>query len=205
MARTLEFRFEGQAFKCAIDKVDRSSLYGSIDVETRDPEGLRCEVATLASDGRTLIPIGGTAFAYMSKDGRWIERGDLTPVDKAGRKLNPVGSSFETGLDLEMRVTPERFLDHSIRLSYVLDVVEGAVPAALAKELDGGTVFKTDFSYRGGISADPAFMLKGTDGALWLLVGEDGNINYLSFAEVSAPDDAEPDAAKGDELDFDMM
>lgn len=206
MARTLEIRFEGQAFKCAIDKVDRSSLYGSIDVETRDPEGSRCEVATLASDGRTLIPAGGTAFAYVSKDGRWVERGELTPVDKEGRKLNAVGSSFDSGLDLETRVSPERFLDHSIRLSYVLDIVEGQIPAALTKELDRGIVFKTDFSYRGGITADPAFMLKGADGALWLLVGEDGNISYLSFTEVSALEgaDAEPDKG-GDELDFDMM
>ncbi len=205
MARMLEFRFEGQSFKCAIDKVDRSSLYGSIDVETRDPEGLRCEIATLASDGRTLIPTGGTAFGYLAKDGRWLERGELTPVDKEGRKLNPVGSSFDTGLDLEARVSPERFLDHSIRLSYVLDVVDGNVPPGLEKELDGGAVFKTDFSYRGGINPDPAFMLKGTDGALWLLVGEDGNVSFLSFAEVATQNPDEAEAEKSDELDFDMM
>lgn len=203
MARMLEFRFEGQSFKCAIDKVDRSALYGSIDVETRDPDGSRCEIATLASDGRTLIPTGGTAFASMSNDGRWLERSELTPVNKEGRKLNPIGSSFDSGLDLETRVSPERFLDHSIRLAYVLDVVDGKVPASLDKELDGGTVFKTDFSYRGGIGADPAFMLRGADGALWLLVGEDGNVSYLSFAEVASTVTEEAD--KGDELDFDMM
>ena len=58
MARALEFRIDGQTWKAAIEKVDRTALYGTVDVETRDKSGAWCEVATLAADGRTLIPSG---------------------------------------------------------------------------------------------------------------------------------------------------
>ena len=204
MARTLEFRFAGQSFKCAIDKVDRSALYGSTDVETRDAQGRRCETATLAADGRTIIPSGGTAIGHFNVEGRWLERGDLMAVDARGHGINPVASSFDGAIDLETKTTPERFLDHSIRLAYALDVVEGAVPQGLATTLDGGGVYKLDFSYRGGSTADPAFMLKGADGALWLLVGDENNVDFVGFTEVAGLMDNAEAEAPGDDIDFEM-
>ena len=204
MARTLEFRFAGQAFKCEIDKVDRSALYGSTEVETRDAQGRRCETATLAADGRTIIPSGGTAIGHFNVEGRWLERGDLMAVDISGHRVNPVASSFDSPIELETKTTPERFLDHSIRLVYALDVVEGAVPAGLASMLDGGGVYKLDFSYRGGSSADPAFMLKGADGALWLLVGDENDVNFVGFTEVAGLMDSTEADAPGDDIDFEM-
>ena len=65
MARALEFVFKGESFKGALLKVDREALYGSVDVETRDRDGLKCSVVALASDGRTLIQSGGTAIAQF--------------------------------------------------------------------------------------------------------------------------------------------
>ena len=94
MARTIELAYSGATVECAIEKVDRTSLYGFIDTETQDIDGRPCRLMTLASDGRTLIPSGETAFAYMSEDGKWIERSDLTPLDGAGNRLNTVASSF---------------------------------------------------------------------------------------------------------------
>ena len=144
MARSLEFAFKGQSFRGELVKVDRGALYGSIDVETRDRNGQRCSVATLASDGRTLIQTGGTAIGYLARDGRWLERAELTAVDARGAKLNTVASSFDAPIVLETRTTAERFLDHSIRLAYALDGVGGpggdrlAVPPALAADLDSG-------------------------------------------------------------------
>ena len=205
MARALEFVFKGQSFKGSIDKVDRSGLYGSVDVETRDRTGLRCAVATLASDGRTLIQSGGTAIGYLSPQGRWLERGDLVPVDARGNRVNAVGSSFDAPIALEMRATPERFLDHTIRLAYAIDALD-PVPAALAAELESGAIFKFDFSYRGGLSADPAFMLKGADGTLWMLVGNESNLNFVGLAQAAGLADNDDAAdAETDELDFEMM
>ena len=152
MARTLEFLFEGQSFKCGLEKVDRAALYGSVDVETRDKSGARCEVAALAQDGRTLIPSGGTALGYLSKDGTWLERSDLVAVDARGARVNMVPSSFDHPIELETKTSTGRLLDHSIRLAYLLDAAEG-VPPALRHQLDTGAIFKVAFSYRGGASA----------------------------------------------------
>ncbi|MDZ4840715.1 MAG: hypothetical protein SH859_01025 [Hyphomicrobium aestuarii] len=205
MARMLEFQFGGQTFRCGIDKVDREALYGRVDVETYDRAGSRCEVATLASDGRTLITSGGTGLGYMTGEGRWIERAELSPVDSAGRRLNTIASSFDHPLELELRTTPERFLDHSIRSTYLLVPDDGGMPAAFASELDGGAIFKFDFSYRGGVNADPAFILKGADGAVWMLVGAENSINFLGFTEAKALDTDADETPAGDDLDFEMM
>ena len=205
MARALEFVFKGQSFKGAIDMVDRGALYGSVDVETRDRAGLKFHVATLASDGRTLIQSGGTASGYLSSGGRWLERGDLVPVDARGNRVNAVGSSFDAPIELEMRSTADRFLDHSIRLAYAVDALD-PVPPSLASELDGGAIFKFDFSYRGGLSADPAFLLKGADGTLWMLVGNEHNLNFVGLAQAAGlADDDDTADADADDLDFEMM
>ena len=161
---------------------------------------------TLASDGRTLIPSGETAFAYMSEDGTWIERSDLTPLDGAGNRLNTVASSFSQPIELEITTTPQRFLDHSIRLVYALQPVESEFPAKLLDTLGQGTIFKTDFSYRGGVSADPAFVMKGADGTVWLLVGDENDINFVGFNQSAGlAVEEEDETAEDDDLDFNMM
>jgi hypothetical protein len=204
MARALEFRFEGQSFQAGIDKVDRTSLYGTVDVETRDKAGKRLEIATLAADGRTLVPTGGTALGYIDRGGRWVERKELVAVDPRGTRVNTVSSSFDSPIDLETKTSADRFLDHSIRSAYLIDAA-APVPPPLQKALDGGTIFKFDFSYRGGANADPAFLLKGADDALWMLVGDDNDIDWVTFAQVAAAVPDEAVDAKSDDLDFDMM
>lgn len=204
MARALEFVFKGSSFKGTIDKVDRSALYGSVEVETRDRNGSRCQVATLANDGRTLIQSGGTALAYFSPKGEWLERSALSAVDARGARVNSVPSSFDIPIELEMRASVERFLDHSIRLTYAVDTLD-SVPTGLATELDAGAIFKFDFSYRGGANADPAFLLKGTDGTLWMLVGTENSFNFVGFTQVAGLASADEAEADSDDLDFEMM
>jgi hypothetical protein len=204
MARTIELAFAGATAKCAIDKVDRTSLYGSVTTETHDVDGKACRLATLAGDGKTLIPSGDTALAYMTDDGRWMERNMLVPVDAAGNRVNSVASSFTHPLELEVTATPTRFLDHSIRSAYMLSP-EATLPEKLDAALRDGAIFKTDFSYRGGISADPAFVMKSADGTLWLLVGDENDVSFVGFNQTAglAAEDAEDPA--DDDLDFDMM
>ena len=205
MARALEFRLDGQSWKAGIEKVDRAALYGTVDVETRDKSGARCDVATLAADGRTLIPTGGTALGYVSPKGQWLERSELVAVDVRGSKVNTVSSSFDAPIELDTKTTVDRFLDHSIRSAYLLDTTEQP-PVKLQAALDAGTIFKFDFSYRGGSNSDPAFLMKGADEALWMLVGDDNNINFVGLAEVAAPAADEPAGdADSDDLSFDMM
>lgn len=206
MARTLEFIHDGQKIVCGIEKVDRAKLYGGVSVETRDGEGRPCHLMTLAGDGQSLIPSGGTAFAYVSEDGRWLERSDLKPVDIDGRLLNPVSSSFSQPIELDIRTSVDRFLDHSVRLVYALQPADGAtLPQALTRTLDDGAIFKIDFSYRGGVSADPAFVMAGADGAPWLLVCDENNIDYVTLEQMAGLVAEEDEASEADDIDFEMM
>ncbi len=79
------------------------------------------------------------------------------------------------------------------------------MPARLAEALGKGAIFKTDFSYRGGVGADPAFVMQGADGTVWLLVGDEYSIDFVGFNQPAGLDADEADAGGDDELDFEMM
>ncbi len=120
MPRKLGFIYQKHAFECSLHKVDRSKLYGARRVETLDMDENPCTLATLLDDGKTLVPRGGTASGYINPDGEWVSRKMITPVDRDGKPLETVPSSFETGLALKDTVAASEFLDHSIRLCYAL-------------------------------------------------------------------------------------
>lgn len=211
MARKLAFEFDGRTFDCAIDKVDRTKLYGSIAVETVDPDGRPCSLATLANDGKTLIPSGGTAFCYVNPDGEWISRKDLIAVDDDGDPLDSVPSSFDSPIVMAERVSPEEFLDHSIRLVYAIRSEVGIDPA-FAAELAAGSIFMTPFSYRGGVDPDPAFILQGVDETVWMLIGNESKIEFVGLEQAAfsaagpdADDDDGDESADDDGLDFGML
>lgn len=207
MPRSLTFTHGKNSFDCALHKVDRSKLYGSRKIETLDMDGKPCDLATLLDDGKTLVPYGGTASGYINPDGEWVCRKDITPVDLEGKKLEKVPSSFETGLTLDQKITAEEFLDHSIRLSYALK--SEAMDKTFFKNLEKGVIYQTEFSYRGGIDPDPAFVLQGDDKTIWLLIGAENDIEYakLEQAAVIASTEQNDEGAEtsGDELDFGML
>lgn len=208
MAQSLKFTFGKSEFACAISKVDRSKIYGSIELEVLDEEGRRCELATLAGDGKTLIPAGGAALAYVSPDGRWADKSALKAVDVDGKPIVPVTSTFKQTTDLGEVVTPEEFLSHNIRLVYLLDVVEGEMPQQLLDDLAGGSIYKFNFSYRGGLEADSAFLIADRQGDPWMLVGKPTQIEFIGYEQAvgaAAADDDDDDADEdGDDalMDF---
>ena len=208
MPRSLSFTWQGSAFDCEIHKVDRSKLYGNVRIETLDMDGEKCELATLLDDGKTLIPNGGTATGYMNPDGEWVDRDELTPVDYDGNELETVPSSFDAPIELEAEVSIEEFLDHSVRLTYALKS-EAGISDAFMDRLKDGAIFKTHFSYRGGIDPDPAFLMQSEDETVWLLIGEQSRIAYtkLEQAAVVEPtkDDEDQTDEDSDELDFSML
>ena len=209
MPRLLSFDYQGQPFRCALRKVDRSRLYGTRDVESLDAEGGRCELATLAADGQTLIPPGGTAIGYLDADGLWLGSDQLTAVDGEGQPLQRVPSSFDQPVVLADTVEVETFLEHSIRLTYALEPPEGEdLAPGFLKALEAGSIFRFPFSYRGGFDTDPAFLLRGEDGTSWLLIGVPNAIQYVTLEQAAAcgadleADDGEAAPA---ELDFHML
>jgi len=204
MPRALKFKFGDTEFECSLNKIDRSKLYGSVDVETRDIDGNRCSLATLANDGKTLIPYGGTAMGYVNSDGEWVERGDLKPVNLNGEELQTLESSFDITIDLERTATIDEFLNFSSRLVYVLGTDDDFDPK-LAKELGAGKIFRFDFLYRAGISSDPAFILSTADGLIWMMVGKPSAIDFVGLDQAAVCFVAEDEDEEVEDFDFEML
>jgi len=202
----LQLSYKGKELSCGISKVDRRKLYGYTETEVIDSETEQvCSLATLAPDGRTLIPAGGVALAYVSPKGLWKTREDLKPVDLEGEELTPVGSTFKQTVELGETATGSEYLDHNIRMVYQLET-EGGFPKALVTALKKGTIFRFPFSYRGGLVPDEAFILQGQDGTIWMAVGQRTEVHLLDQAQVGAA--VVEDQAGGEEvdpLDFGMI
>lgn len=207
MPRSLTFAHKEHKFTCEINKVDRSKLYGTVSTETLDKDQQRCELATLAYDGRTVISMGGTALGYMNPQGEWLSRSELTAVTVEGEPIEEVESSFKIDLQLDKEASVEEFLDHSVRLIYALDPLEGEMDE-FRKSVDSGKIYRFDFSYRGGTSVDPAFVLSNDQG-LWLLIADSNRIEYASLANAAVcariEEPEEEDEEDSGELDFGML
>ncbi len=202
MAKPLVFRLGETEFAFSLNKIDRSKLYGYKELEVLDERGRRCELATLAGDGHTVIGRGGSGFAQLTVDGEWCDKSGLKPVDADNREIQPVASSFSAPVALAESTTVDDYLQHNVRLVYQLDC-EGD-DAALRQQLAGGAIFKFPYSYRGGLEADVGFLLQGADGHVFLAVGSPTKVAFVGLAEVAAvEEDAELDEAEL--MDFDMI
>lgn len=209
MARKLEFDFAGEPFTMAIHKVDRSKLYGRVETETFDANEKECTLATLARDGRTIIPYGGTASGYVNTEGLWVTRDELIPIDRDGKEIPEVASSFFKPTLLETEVDIDTFLDHPIRLIYQLDA-QTEISSKLKDKLAAGAIYQFPFSYRGGIYFDPAFLMQGEDGVLWMLIGQKSDIEFVGFEQAAicaarCEELGEDDSGETDPFDFDML
>jgi len=123
MPRSLTFQLGNSQFDCPLIKIDRSKVYGSVQVVTTDHENAEAELLSLARDGRTLIPLGGTGSGYVNKSGFWVETGERTPVDVEGDPMELVESSFSAPISLTQKVDEDVLLDHPVRLAYNLGMI----------------------------------------------------------------------------------
>jgi hypothetical protein len=198
----LTLLYDGEEVICEISKVDRDKLYGYVETIVLDETGEKCQLASLANDGKTIIPKGGTSLAYLSQHGQWLTKADLQAVDKEGVPLEPVQATFKAPVSLEQKVSIDEFLQHDIRLAYLMEAV-GGLPFGLQDQLDRGEIFTFPFSYRGGWSEDTAFMLEG-DGVPWMLVGTPIEIVYYTNDQPTSLAQ-EPEDDDDDFLDFGLM
>jgi hypothetical protein len=204
MAKPLVLTFGGLAIPFALNKVERSDLYGFVEVETLDEQGRKCTLATLADDGRSIIPSGGTAIITLSADGNWIEKKLLTPTDNQGAKITPVASSYAAPVPLEKTVTIEEYLSHDIRAVYQVSCESDFAP--LMAELKKGKIFHFPYSFRGGLEPDAGFLLLSADGTPFLAIGSPTKLEFVGFdqsAAIASDDDAEGE--EDDSMDFGMM
>ncbi|HKB04129.1 MAG TPA: hypothetical protein VKD90_18040 [Gemmataceae bacterium] len=211
MAKPLVFEFRGGQVSFGIQKVDRTKLYGYVDSEVVDEAGRACELGTLLGDGHSVVGKGGTGLAYLSPDGLWRKKADLRPVDRDGKPIPTVKSTFDTVVPLSDQATIEYYLSHNIHLIYLLthEPAEGMAPQPieeLTEDLREGTIYRFPFSYRGGVAATVGFLLAGGDGNLFLCVGVPTAIEYVGLkATAAVVADPGDEAAEEDALDFSLV
>ena len=205
MAKPLVFVHHGVEIPVEPDKVDRTKLYGWVETVVLDAAGRPCELATLASDGQTLIGKGGTALAQLSVDGEWMDKPSLTPVDSQGALITPVKSSFDAPIVLDREATIDDVLSHDVRLLYTIET--GEVGAALLAALHAGTIYTFPYSFRGGLQADVGFLLANDAQVPFLLVGESRAPQFVGLSQSVGLEEegASADDADADDLDFGMM
>ncbi len=203
MAKPLVFQFNGNEIAFSMSKVDRSKLYGFKELDVLDEQGGKCELATLAGDGHTVVGKGGTGIGYLSVDGAWCEKTNLQPVNLEGTEIQPVRSSFSAPVTLAEQVTTEEYLSHNVRAVYVMDSEDDT--EALVDQLKQGAIFRFDYSFRGGLEADAGFLLMGADDNIFFTVGNPTNLEFVGLQEavgVAEEDETEDEA---DLMDFGMI
>ena len=216
MPRSLNFHFNDSEISLTMHKVDRSRLYGFKEVEVVDENDNKCELATLAEDGRTVVGKGGTALAYLSVDGNWCERDKIKPVNLEGDEITPVKSSFSSAIDLREKVSIDEYLNHNIRLIYRMELnieseedgpTESDAFENLMQELKSGAIYNFPYSFRGGLEADAGFLLTNHNDELFFVVGDRSNVEMIGLQQVAAAtQDEEPSSDAGaDLMDFDMI
>ncbi len=205
MAKPLVFKLDGAEVAFDMQKVDRAKLYGYKEVEMLDEHGDKCEMATLAEDGHTIIGRGGTGIGYLSADGLWCDKSELQPVDLSGAPIQPVTSSFAAPIDLGEPVSADEYLQHSIRGVYLMETE--SLGSSLIERLKEGAIYKFPYSYRGGLEADIAFLLCNDGGDVFMAVGSGTAIEFIGLQEVAAvvAEESADEDAEGDDMDFSMI
>ena len=204
MGKPLVLSFGGSDFPLALCKVERSDLYGFVEVETQDEQGRRCALATLADDGKSVIGSGGTAIVTLSPEGNWVEKKELTPTDSQGRKIEPVASSYAAPLPLEKTATIDEYLSHDIRAVYQVNCEGDLTP--LMNELKKGTIYQFPYSFRGGLEPDAGFLLLAADGTPFVAIGSPTQLEFVGLEQSAAiTGDSDEGEESEDTLDFSMM
>ena len=202
MAKPLIVTLGGAEFPLALEKVERSDLYGFIEIETLDSKGRKCTMATLAEDGKTIIQTSGSALVQLSPDGEWLDKKSLTPTDNQGKTIAPVPSSFSAPVALEQKVSIDDYLSHNIRSVYQIQSEVDLGP--LMAELKKGVIFQFPYSFRGGIEADAGFLLLAADGTTFVAIGTPTKLEFVGL-EQAAPVTEEEGEEDEETLDFSMM
>jgi hypothetical protein len=203
VAKPLVFQWGDNDLSFQLAKIDRSKLYGYKEVEVLDEDGNRCELATLADDGKTVVARGGTGLGQLDADGRWTDKSQLKAVDLEGNEIQPVASSYSAPIKLFETVTPDEYLRHNVRLVYQIETDDDT--ESLVQELERGTIFTFPYSYRGGLEADAGFLLMGEGGNVFMAVGNPTNVDFLGLQQTAALADEEEGVDETDLMDFDMI
>ena len=199
MAKELIFKLSGADYPAAPVKLERKKIYGWSDTVATDRDGIECTSAYLSPDDSLIIPSGGLKQATVDSSGRWVNKSELKAFSEDGTEELPVlPSSFDAPIELNVKATKEEFLDNDWESVYQL--VNPELAAAI-----GDDIYKFDFSYRGGVNHNDAYLMN-TPGGLFLFAGDRQEFPLLSLADETTIDDTEEPVEESiDELDFSMF
>ncbi|MCI0359676.1 MAG: hypothetical protein L0211_14460 [Planctomycetaceae bacterium] len=206
MAKPLVFQWRDRQISFQMAKVDRARLYGFKESEVLDDAGQRCDLATLAQDGQTVVGRGGAAFGNLTVDGTWIEKGQMRPVDPAGQTIEPIPSSFAAPVPLVEKVSAEDYLDCAVRAIYVMETADDI--SGLREELAQRTIYRFPYSFRCGLEPDQGFLLANAEGTVFCAVGKPAKVEFLGLAQAAPAveeEDANGSEEEADSMDFSMM
>ena len=204
MPRPLQLVLDGEHFSVLLTKLDRESLYGKVEIEAFDEKKRPAEIKVLAADGNTLIDKGGTALEMITVQGDSIERSDIKTVNREGKEIETVKSSFGSPNEL----APAEFDDYLsliVKSVYMLDAVPESNMDLLCDHLEVGKIFSFPFSYRDGIEADEAFVISNAGRDAFMIIGQQATLQYLKLNQAATLDTVEEDEVSADDLSFDLL
>jgi hypothetical protein len=199
MAKPIVLNWKGVQSSFALEKLDRSKLYGRRQRQVLDPDDKRCERAELTRDGALLVRSGMTAQAYFDEEGHWVPNRDLVGLDPDGNPVELAPSTLGVEQPLEGPVSPNEVLDLCTRSVYVLSP-DGLDPE-LEKRLLAGEVFRFPFNYRNDYNTETAYLVANGSGFFALV----GNPAASEWCELQTVAQETFEDAADDELDFEMF
>ena len=203
MPRTLVLSLDGREFGIRMVKIDREKLYGKVEIEASDERGNPAALMVLAADGKTLLDKGGTALAVIDEKGNSVSRADLTAVDENGEKIETVPSSFNQ-VNVLKRATVDDYLSQLVKSVYAIEAEEGADLRYLQDLVSTGMIYKFDFSYRGGLEYDNAFVV-GNKTDSFMIVGKAAALEFLKLNQAVELDATEDEDFSEDDISFEGL
>ena len=156
MGRKIDVAFHGSISQIAIQRVDRSRLYGSTRRIGLDAQGSECASALLTRDGKYVLGPGSTAGMNLNEKGDVIAREDMELVDNHGQQSNG-GNAPDDSHELTGPV-PAQALMGSI-VTAVYEVEASDLDSTLATSLSQGDIYR---------APDKGFLLANEHGAFLL-------------------------------------
>jgi len=203
MPRPLVLSLDGREFDVRIVKIDREKLYGRVEIEAFDEKKNPAQLLVLAPDGKTLIDKGGTALSTVDENGDSISRADLVAVDEDGQKIETVPSSF-TQVNVLKKAKIEDYLSQLVKSVYLIEAVNEADAKYLQDHLAAGLIYNFDFSYRGGIEYDSAFVI-GNRSDAFMIVGRPAELEFVKLNQSVDLDTTDEEEVSAEEISFENL
>jgi hypothetical protein len=140
----------------------------------------------------------------VTVEGDSIERSEIKTVDRDGREIEIVKSSFGSPNELS-RAEFDDYLSLIVKSVYMLDPAPDSDMGLLCDHLDSGQIYSFPFSYRDGIEADQAFLIGNEKKDAFMVIGQQATLQYLKLNQTATLDTVEEDEVSSEDLSFDLL